>query len=253
MLLSTQGLVLHTTNYSESSVIAKIFTRQLGLRSYILKGVRSAAGRTKLNLLQPMSFLDLVVYNNPKSQINYIKEISSAAPITAFDTDPVSSALRFFMAELLYKSLREEEPLPVLFDYCVSQLSSAQCQVSSAGVQVSSLPLLFQLTVLRHLGLEPLDNYSINEPLFNLKEGRYMASPSPYAAAVDPNVDYLLDATSSLHLHHYLDALNSQQPCPLLTLQQRTTLINVLLEYYRIHIADFRNFKSHEILHAVLS
>lgn len=250
MLLSTQGLVLHSTIYSETSVIAKLFTRQLGLRSYMLKGVRSSAGRTKMNLLQPMSYLDLVVYNNPKSQINYIKELSPAS--SAFASDPVVSALRFFMAELLYKSLREEEPLPALFDYCVEQMNCISHQTSIGQSNLSGLPLFFQLTVLRYLGLEPLDNYSINEPLFNLKEGRYMASPSPYTPVVDPNVDYLLDFTSSLHLHHFLDSLNHEQPFPLLTLQQRISLINVLLEYFRIHIADFRNFKSHEILHAVL-
>ena len=68
--LSTQALKLHTTEYSESSVIAKIFTRQLGVRAYILKGVRKGGSKTKQNLLQPLSHLDLVVYNNPKTQIN---------------------------------------------------------------------------------------------------------------------------------------------------------------------------------------
>ena len=77
--LSTPALVLHTTSYSESSVIAKIFTRQLGVRSYIIKGVRKSGSKTKQNLLQPLSHLDLVVYNNPKTQINYIKEMGQHA------------------------------------------------------------------------------------------------------------------------------------------------------------------------------
>ena len=52
MLLSTPGLVLHTTPYSESSVVAKVFTRQLGVRSYIIKGVRGPRGRVKQICLQ---------------------------------------------------------------------------------------------------------------------------------------------------------------------------------------------------------
>ena len=53
MLLSTPGLVLHTTPYAETSVVAKVFTRQLGVRSYIIKGVRggSSRSRVKQNLL----------------------------------------------------------------------------------------------------------------------------------------------------------------------------------------------------------
>jgi valyl-tRNA synthetase len=50
MLLSTPGLVLHTTPYSESSVVVKVFTRQLGVRSYIIKGVRGRGGRVKRKL-----------------------------------------------------------------------------------------------------------------------------------------------------------------------------------------------------------
>ncbi len=54
MLLSTPGLVLHTTPYGESSVVAKVFTRQLGVRSYIIKGVRNGRSRVKQNLMQPL-------------------------------------------------------------------------------------------------------------------------------------------------------------------------------------------------------
>ena len=52
MLLSTPGLVLHTTPYADTSVVAKVFTRQLGVRSYIIKGVRSRTGKVKQNMLQ---------------------------------------------------------------------------------------------------------------------------------------------------------------------------------------------------------
>ncbi len=61
MTLSTPGQVLHVTPYGDSSVIVKVFTRQLGLRSYIIKGVRSRNARVKQNLLQPLTSLDMVV------------------------------------------------------------------------------------------------------------------------------------------------------------------------------------------------
>lgn len=239
--LSTPALVLHTTQYAESSVIAKIFTRQLGVRSYILKGVRKGGSRTKQNLLQPLSYLDLVVYNNPKTSINYLKEIAPHSVDKPHITEDMSdemvhNALRFFMTELLYKTLREEEPMPELFDYVVDST-----HFSSDGALLSHQPILFLLTVSRHLGLEPLDNYSSREPFFDLVDGRYCAAG-----------ENLLDTESSLYLHYYLQSVHDDGPIPLTTLSQRTTLINRLLDYFQIHIADFRNFKSHEILHTVL-
>ena len=281
MLIRTTGMVLHTTNYSETSVITKVFTRQLGVRSYILKGVRSTTGRAKVNLLQPMSYLELVVYDNPKKQINFIKEIAPAQGQSAYETDPIVTSVRFFMAELLYKSLREDEPLPALFDYCaevITQISQTPQtpqtpqtsqtplspssssfivpQTSNPGgsrPSLASLPILFQLSVLRHLGLEPMNNYSSHEPFFNLKEGRFMAPPSAFVSVAPENSDYLLDGGTSLHLHYYLEAITHAQPVPLLSHTQRSRLIETLIEYYRIHLADFGRFKSHEILHAVLA
>ena len=142
--LSTEALVLHTTNYSETSVIAKIFTRQLGVRSYMLKGVRKGGGKVKQNLLQPLSYLDLVVYNNPKNQINYMKEV---APHRGSDVWGAASpaeemtrhALRFFMTEVLYKTLREEEPMPELFDYVVDTIARKGAGNSSRAIWALSL------------------------------------------------------------------------------------------------------------------
>ena len=142
--LSTSALVLHTTEYSESSVIAKLFTRQLGVRSYIIKGVRKSGSRTKQNLLQPLSHLDLVVYNNPKNQINYIKEIGPHLAHTPQSDNlfpasymAIHNALRFFMTEVLYKTLREEEPMPELFDYVADS-----SQPGEESAQLAQRPIL---------------------------------------------------------------------------------------------------------------
>lgn len=241
--LSTPALVLHTTAYSETSVIAKLFTRQLGVRSYILKGVRKGGSKTKQNLLQPLRYLDLVVYDNPKTQLNYLKEIAphedGAASQSATLADEASrNAVVFFMTELLYKSLREEEPDQALFDYVVESLAKLQ---EPSEVSYGHFPILFMLRLSRYLGIEPLDNYSSREPLFDLVEGHFC-----YAA------DNTLTPSSSLLLHTYLQVVRDGSDCPLTTLSQRTELINRLLEYFQLHLTEFHNFKSHEILHTVL-
>ncbi len=123
MILTTQGLVLHTTKYGETSIIAKVFTRELGLCSYIVKGIRSSSGRTKQNLMQPLSHLEMTVYNNPKKQLQYIKEMRPASHYNNIQSDGIKMALLFFMDEVLYKSLKEEELNTQLFDYVVDVLN----------------------------------------------------------------------------------------------------------------------------------
>lgn len=225
MMLSTPGLVLHTTPYGESSVIAKVFTRQLGVRSYIVKGVRRHGGGMKQNLFAPLSSLDMVVYDSHKSELNHVKELAPRHPDSA--SDPVGNALRFFMTEVLYKSLREEEPMPELWDYVESVPSSPE------------LPVLFLLRVAHYLGIEPLDNYSVREPLFDLQEGRFVSSPTETT---------LTSALSSL-LHEYLLATDERRVA---SLTDRRALIDALIAYYQLHLSGFRQFHSHEILHTIL-
>ena len=237
MLLSTPGLVLHTTPYSESSVVVKVFTRQLGLRSYIIKGVRGRGGRVKQNLLQPLSCLDMVVYNKEKTDLNYVKELSprhsdDIQAIKQSGDQAIDNALRFFMTEVLYKALREAEPMPALFDY-VESINS------SLITHHSSLPIAFLLTVARHLGIEPLDNYSHREPLFDLQEGHFVCAPTE--TTLPPHL--------SETLHHYL---NSPLSTPHSPLDERIALINSLIAYYHLHLSGFSHFHSHEILHTVL-
>ena len=229
-MISTPGIVLHTTPYGDSSVIVKVFTRMLGVRSYIVKGVRGRNAKVKQNLLQPLSSLDMVVYDNPKAELNYIKELSPRAAGT--DASPVENALRFFMTEVLYKSLQEAEPMPALFDY-VDSINS------SLIIHHSSLPITFLLTVSRHLGIEPLDNYCPREALFDLQEGRYVSSAT----------ETTLSPSQSEMLHEYLASHELSNGAPL---QSRRALIDSLLAYYQLHLSGFRNFTSHEILHTIL-
>lgn len=234
MLLSTPGLVLHTTNFSESSVIVKVFTRALGVRSYIIKGARTSRSRTKMNLLQPLSYLDLVVYNSAKSNINYIKEMRPAEPFPNLTASPLCTSVVFFMDELLYKVLREEEPYPALFDHTVQCLR----QMEFSGSVTPSFPIHYLLVTAHHIGISPLDNYSPRTPYFSLEEGQFVAH------AATP----LLDAQQSQLLHQYLKGAEGSVP-----LSERREIINLLIKHFQIHLADFKHFNSHEVLHAVLA
>lgn len=227
-MIATPGIVLHTTPYGDTSVIVKVFTRLLGVQSYIIKGVRGPRAKVKQNLLQPFSCLDMVVYDNTKAELNYIKELSPRCACN--EATPVENALRFFMTEVLYKSLQEAEPMPALFDYAE--------QAAAVGDSAANLPISFLLTVSHHLGIEPMDNYCPREPLFDLQEGRYVSAPT----------DTTLSPHLSSLLHDYLTPGTSALP----PLSDRRLLIDSLLAYYQLHLSGFRHFTSHEILHTIL-
>lgn len=259
MLVATQGLVLHTTPYSESSLIVKVFTERLGVRSYIVKGVRKPSSRARQALLQPLSWLDMVVYDNPRTSLNYIKEYTPLAP--AADFDQVANALLFFMDELLYRTLREGEPMPELFRYVVEvcgglnshsqRAEGSEFSEYSEGVGRQSLPIVFLVTIAKHLGIAPLDNHSVREPSFSISEGRFVSGS--VLDMTTPVESDLISDDLSVALHNYLAAIYADGATPIYSTHIRTRLIAVLIDYYKHHLNYFGNFKSHEILHSVLS
>lgn len=238
MLLSTPGLVLHTTAYGESSVVAKVFTRQLGLRSYIIKGVRGPRGRVKQNMMQPLSCVDMVVYDSHRNDLNHVKELAARHP--APPSDAVGNGLRFFMTEVLYKALREEEPMPDLWDY-VEQSALSFATADAPAVQSADLPIVFMLRVAHYLGIEPLDNYSPHAALFDLQEGHFVGVAT----------ESTLSGEYSQALHDYLASLHAPAQVHHAATTRRA-LLDALIAYYQLHLSGFNNFHSHEILHTIL-
>lgn len=232
MILSTPGLVLHTTPYGDSSVVVKVFTRQLGVRSYMIKGVRGPRGRIKQNLLQPLSNIDMVVYDNPHNDLNHVKELASRR--TEPEADAVGNALRFFMTEVLYKVLPEAEPMPELWDYVDG---------TDFRTSVTDFPIRFLLGLTHHLGIAPLDNYSARESYFDLQEGCYTSAPA----------ETTLSPHHSSMLHEYIAAAASTNSQSLsFSPTDRQALLEALIAYFQLHLSGFHNFHSHEILHTIL-
>jgi len=122
MLHKTQGIVLSHIKYSESSIIARIYTSSFGLQSYMVNGVRSKSSKNKIALFQPLTLTDLVVYHKPHGGIQRISEIKLAYPYKAIPFDFKKITVGIFLSELLTKCLKEEEPNEDLYEFIYHSL-----------------------------------------------------------------------------------------------------------------------------------
>jgi recombinational DNA repair protein (RecF pathway) len=59
MLISTHGIVFHTTRYADSGAVVKIYTEKFGLQSFLVKGLYSRKSKLKAALFSHLSILDL--------------------------------------------------------------------------------------------------------------------------------------------------------------------------------------------------
>ena len=80
MIKKTGGIVLGSIKYKDTSLIVKIFTRELGLKSYLINGVRVQGKGSKSALYQPLTLLDLVVYDKENASLQRISDAKIEIP-----------------------------------------------------------------------------------------------------------------------------------------------------------------------------
>lgn len=151
MILKTSGLVLSSIRYQDTSIIVKIFTRELGLKSYLVNGVRSMGKGSKMALYQPLTLLDLVVYNKETSGLQRISEakLQRAHQRIPFEFSRTSIAL--FMTEVINRSIYENYQNEGLFDF----LTESVLSLDQPETSLAHFPLVFLIEKAKFLGFAP--------------------------------------------------------------------------------------------------
>jgi DNA repair protein RecO (recombination protein O) len=156
MLHKTRGIVFHVTEYSESSVVAKIYTELFGLQSYLINSARKKSPKIKPASLQPLSLIDLMVYHKERSGLQRLAEARTQPALKSIPFDIRKSSIVLFINEVLLKSVKEEESNRALFDFIFSSVELLDLQDE---VQ-SDFHLVFLLQLTKYLGFYPQDNFS---------------------------------------------------------------------------------------------
>ncbi len=241
MLYKTRGIVLHSVKYSETSLIVKVYTESFGLQSYLLKGARNPKSKIRPVLFQPLTLLDMVVYRKEKTTLHSIKEVKLGAPLHSISTDIRKSSIVLFLAELIYKSIREEEPNEVLFEFLWHSL----LLLDTIEEPFSSFHLLFAIKLSRYLGFQPQQNRSDSNRFFNLREGSFQS--------VFNSPEECLDETQSTCFFQLMNTDLDQISQLNIPSKIRNPLLDNILFYYQSHLPGKITFRSHEILHTVLA
>lgn len=150
MLQKTPGIVLNFIRYKESSIITKIYTREFGVQSYLVNGVRSKRSRTGMAFFQPLTLLDLVVYHKESKGLKRISELKCLYPYANLQTDYRKVAISAFINELLVKTLKEESGDQDLF-----QFISTQLVLLDTNDFDPDFPFAFSIGLSRYMGFFP--------------------------------------------------------------------------------------------------
>ena len=235
-----QGIVLQSIRYGDTSLIVKVFTRSLGLRSYMVKGAFNRNSKSRAALFQNLYLINYVEVGKPnKSSLGYMKDVQLATVYQSIPFVMSKSAILMYVSELLSKTITEQEQNEPLYDFITQSL----LWLDLVHQDYANFPLFFTLELTRHLGFYPKTNHESGY-CFDMMEG--------YFSHDYPLHPYYFDAEDAQLLSQLLNA-GIDETCRIpLHVSQRRSLLDGLIVFMRLHAPVMNDFHSHEVLKIVL-
>ncbi|MFR9503413.1 MAG: DNA repair protein RecO C-terminal domain-containing protein [Rikenellaceae bacterium] len=231
-----RGVVLSTVKYGDNSLVVQMLTDTAGRQSFMVQGVRSTRGRgSKLSLLQPLFALEFEGLKPSRGELHRFRELHSGITLRQTPFDVRRSTIALFMAEVLYRLVKESEPNEHLFNFVWGSIEALD--ILDEGV--ANFHLWFLSNLSRFLGFSPSNNYS-KGALFDIKEGCYTLSKPPHQIYLDEENAIILRDMTECDVRHLGEiGLNRHQ---------RVAFLEALMSYYAYHLESIRSVQSISIL-----
>ena len=236
MLSTTEGIVLHFVKYGESSVIATIYTRESGRQSFMINAARSKKSVNKAGLLQPLFLVDMVAFQKQNREIHRVKELRTSYSYQNIPFDITKSTQAIFLAEILYKTINEQESFPEMYDFMKNALLYFDLmEKGSAGFH---LWFLFRLT--EYFGFLPDTTQKTAEGWFDLRKGAVVAREPAHPMFMDKEMTTCFCTLANLKINELGGFAVSRKV--------REMLLSKMMDYYHLHFENLSEIKSLKIL-----
>ncbi|MBX0292453.1 DNA repair protein RecO [Hymenobacter sp. HSC-4F20] len=238
MLIKTRGIVLNYMRYRETSIIARIYTEELGLQSYVVNGVRKAKPPGRIALFQPFTLLELVAYTSRNGGLTRLSEYRCAEPFRSLPYDVRKSSVALFLSEITGRVLQEEEKNEPLFSFLHDSILAFDRQEEN----FENFALEFLLGLSQYLGFGPETGEQITSQVA-------FASETPGAVTSNSAT-----AMRFQEFEAYFDALLRQPATASIPNGRvRRELLGVLIRYYQLHVEHLGDIRSLAVLSEVLA
>ena len=212
-------VVLHLTKYSDHSLILHTVDSAAGRRSFLVRGLKRS---NAVALFHPLSLLDVVSGESPKSSLAWLREWEPAASLPGLRGDRTKAAIAMFLSEVLYRSFTTELADLSLFDW----LCDAIVRLDATEGSVANFHLWFLVGYAVQLGFMP-------------------------GEAIEPSG--LFPAEDAALFQQILHAPFEDTMAFPLSAAKRQAFARRMLQYLSWHLGTTLDARSLDVLHAVLA
>ena len=231
------GIVLHTLKYNDTSNIVEIYTREVGRSSFLVKVPRSRKSGVRSVLFQPLAMVELEAEIRPNSSLHRIREAKAFYPFQSLPYHPYKSSIAMFLAEFLYRALKEEASNEPLFAYLIHSIRWLdECE----GRSFANFHLVFLMRLSRFLGLYPnVEDYTT---------GCYFDMLNACFTPLLPQGGAYLQPDEAARIRLLLRMNYETMHLFGMNRTERNRCVTVINDYYRLHLPDFPILRSLEVL-----
>lgn len=237
----SRAIVLHAIRYSDSRLIVNAYTQTHGVKTFLLGTGKGKRAAQVSSLVQPLTIVDVGFDPDQKGGVKRPNSWERAETFSSIPFDTVKTTIALFMAELILRSVNEEEQNNSLFNFLDRSINLLDQQDESSA----NFHLKFMLELSRFLGFYPSEFGQDSGRFFNLNEGEFVLSESMAAKCLG---EMETDALKKL-LESHIKICGSVQMDP----GVRKELLEGLIHYFRIHLEGMAEMRSHLVLKEVLS
>jgi DNA repair protein RecO (recombination protein O) len=238
MVVSTKAIVISKIKYNDNDLIVKCYTASCGVKSYVIKNaLKSKKGKLKPAYFQLLTLLEIEAEHKDNRSLHYFKEVRLYKSYESLHTNIFKSTVLLFLAEVLSMILNEEEANPTLFEYLETTLLWFDT-VEKTG----TFHQQFLMGLTKFLGINP-DTTNEYLPYFNLENGNFQLQNGEHCVTgsklelLKPFLGTKFDTT----LNQELNSL------------QKHELLNMILDYFKLHLHAFKHPRSLTVLNQVFS
>ncbi|MFI3278333.1 MAG: DNA repair protein RecO [Rikenellaceae bacterium] len=234
-----RGIVLHTLKYGDSSIIVHLLSDTLGRKSYIVHGAHGARSKgAKMALFQPLYAVEFEGVTPSKGELHRFSEVRSAVVLQRIPYDFTRSTISLFIAEVLWRLVKEEESNAELFEFAWNSLLA----LDSIEEGVANFHLWFLANLSRQLGFFPGNEHS-DGAWFDIVDGIYTPAEPHHALKMTPLSAEIFRDLTECDIQ-YLAEIG-------LNRTQRVEILGELLRFYDYHLDSINNVRSIEVLREV--
>lgn len=236
MLRKTKAIVLRTIKYGEQKIIVDLFTETEGRVSVVARLPKSQKGKFRKPLFQPLTLLDVEYDQRVNTSLYNLREAVIWVPYTLLRQDPVKNALALFLAEFLYHATKGEQQNVALFHYVVQSMA----WLDAARGHLANFHLVLMMRLTRFVGFFPNTEDYRPGCFFDLQNGCYSSEMPPHRNVIAPAEAVYIGTLMRLNyetMHLFR-----------MTRIERNRCVDVIIDYYRLHVPGFPLLNSTEVM-----